>query len=77
MQCYICGATPAHKHHLYTRGAWGKRALVPGNEIPLCVPHHTGSKGVHVLGRDTWAKMYGLEDLLEKAWWAVVNGHAS
>lgn len=52
-------------HHIFTRGAHGKRAEIPENEIYLCFEHHI--LGVHAIGRKTFAKKYGLEKRFERA----------
>ncbi len=63
--CGICGK-PAMKtpHHIMTRGAHGPAALIPVNEYPLCLSHHSEA---HTLGRKTWARKYGLEERVESA----------
>jgi hypothetical protein len=55
-----------------TRQRYQGAALIPENEIDLCydVPnfHHTEA---HSLGRDSFARRYGLEDRFERAKEAV------
>jgi hypothetical protein len=63
----FCNSYATAKHHVFTRGAHGSKALVPDNEMYLCTTHHTGHKGAHTLGRETWSRQYGLEDRVEKA----------
>ena len=68
MRCDIC-SQPAVIHHIFTRGAYGKRAENDSNMIPLCITHHTE---VHTIGRKTFAEKYGLEDRFEGAWQSTV-----
>ncbi len=69
MRCEIC-CQPAMKtpHHVYSRGAYGKAALLEVNELPLCVDHHNE---VHRIGRDTFAARYGLQKRFRNAREAV------
>ena len=70
--CEICGRTPTEKHHLFSRGAWCRAALVPQNEINLCADHHRlDGKSAHNFGRDRFAELHGLEERVEKARVAV------
>lgn len=46
---------PVTGHHVKSIGAGGQDE---GNEIPLCVQHHTE---IHTLGRKTFAKRNGLD----------------
>ncbi len=62
--CIVCGRTPVEIHHVFTRGALGKRADVPENMVHLCTRHHMGW---HELGRETGARVYGLEDVVKQA----------
>jgi len=69
MRCELCpNMAMKTPHHIYTRGAHGKAAMVPENEIPLCFAHHTQA---HSLGRDTFAARYGLGNRFERAREAV------
>jgi len=71
MSCELCPKTAMRTpHHIYTRGAHGKAAMVPENEIPLCFGHHTQA---HSLGRDTFAARYRLEERVRIAEEAVRN----
>ncbi len=51
-------------HHFLTRGAHGKAALVPENEIDLCWMCHAEA---HTVGAEVFAAKYGLQDRLECA----------
>lgn len=33
------------------------------NTIPLCMEHHTGNTGIHLLGRELFASLYGYSEL--------------
>ena len=66
--CEICGAPNAHRHHVFSRGAWGKAAEVLANIIFLCWKHHSEA---HTLGRWTFADRYGLRERFESAEEAV------
>lgn len=33
------------------------------NTIPLCMEHHTGNAGIHLLGRKRFASLYGYSEL--------------
>ena len=68
MPCYICGRSNAQKHHVYTRGAWGKKAEVGENIVHLCWMHHMA---FHNLGRETAAKLYRMEERVRDAERAV------
>lgn len=61
---YLCEAckkrTATDQHHIVSRGAGGDDASA--NLIHLCRECHTGSQGVHTLGRWTFAKRWGLEE---------------
>ena len=64
-RCEICGNQAMKTcHHIMTRGARGKKALVESNEIWLCVIHHSEC---HTIGKRTFASKHGLEDRFEKA----------
>ena len=59
-------------HHWMTRGRYGKAALNPDNEIMLCADHHRlDGKAVHRMGRDRFARYFGLEERVERAREAV------
>lgn len=57
-------------HHIMTRGAFGRAALVPQNEIPLCYKHHSE---VHNIGRRTFEKKYHLERRFREAFKSVTR----
>ena len=51
-ECIICKATETTcGHHLEGR-------LRDDLQIPLCWKHHTGEKGIHTIGKQTWYKEY-------------------
>lgn len=61
--CEACGRwARIFHHHIVTRGAGGSDEDV--NLIDLCLPCHTE---VHVVGRDTFAELYHLEERFEEA----------
>ena len=66
--CILClhlqrGYTEPQMHHIRKYG--GKRDNAP--TIPLCFAHHTGSEGVHYLGRKRFEAQFEItqEQLLE------------
>lgn len=66
--CILClhlqrGYTEPQMHHIRKYG--GKRDNAP--TIPLCFTHHTGSEGVHHLGRKRFEAQFEItqEQLLE------------
>jgi hypothetical protein len=65
--CAICrlrgwGATPPHLHHPRT-GVGAARRAPDSDVIPLCPEHHTGSTGVHGMGRKAFERHYGVTEL--------------
>lgn len=46
MDCVICGAPHAHKHHIFF-GPYRKTADKYGYVVPLCYEHHIGNNGIH------------------------------
>jgi hypothetical protein len=56
MPCVICGNHPVHVHHA-TCGGGGRRDHM--RVLPLCEECHTGSRGIHHLGRRAWAELNG------------------
>ena len=70
MRCEIPGCTnyATDIHHIFTRGAHGRAALTPDNEIFLCREHHTEA---HTIGRETWAKKYKQGERVRRAREAV------
>lgn len=70
--CAVCrrlgyGATPAIVHH--QRTGTGMMRATHYRTCPLCPPHHQSSGyGVHDMGREEFAKMYGFTevDLIEE-----------
>lgn len=66
MGCIVCErmgypGTPAQIHHVRARHGWGRsshKAI-----IPLCPEHHTGKTGVHSMGRNEFAAMYGKSEI--------------
>lgn len=69
-RCVVCGRE-GEIHHIFSRGAWGKKALVEANEIPLCRIHHSLC---HQIGAWRFAERYCLEARYEKAREAVQGG---
>lgn len=66
IMCYrISGivGTPCHVHHI--RSCGGRREIAP--VIGLCERHHTGSEGVHGMGKKAFERFHGVseQDLLE------------
>ena len=57
---------PVELHHL-REGGWGKGDYT--TLIPLCVHHHRGQEGVHILGTKGFVKHFGFtqRDLLQDA----------
>lgn len=68
-ECIICGR-PAERHHWFTRGSLRGDAEVPENIVDLCRIHHSR---VHALGRDTFARIYHVERLVDRARQAIYN----
>ena len=68
-----CPHQPVDTHEIYGKGDNGKAAMIPANQIGLCnLIHHTGSPlAVHVMGRESFAERFGLEDRFEAARIAV------
>lgn len=57
-----CGLLASDKHHIRTRGAGGTDD--PENIIYLCRSCHSE---VHMIGRETFATKYGLEERMSRA----------
>jgi hypothetical protein len=67
--CSLCRhqgseGTESHLHHIRRNNIPRSQAPV----IPLCPYHHTGSGGIHFLGRKRFEREYGIsqEQLLEQ-----------
>ena len=65
--CILCrylgfGETPAQVHHLKEECGASQRQS-DFLTIPLCEPHHTGSVGIHGLGRKAFERTYKLSEL--------------
>lgn len=56
--CCLCGA-PAEVHHLIEPGRAMSRKASDYETIPLCLFHHRGEQGIHVLGTRMWEHIYG------------------
>jgi len=69
--CCVCGRPRAQKHHVKAKGMGGKRGkdFDLNNVVWLCIDHHTGPKGIHTMGRHTFARTYNID--LEK----IAHGH--
>jgi len=67
-----CLELASQKHHIFTRGRHGYKALVPENEFWCCADHHTLSgDSWHNKGRDSFAEAHGLQDRVRQAERAV------
>lgn len=67
-----CNRYAVCNHHIFTRGAFGKKALVHENEIPTCADCHTlTGDSWHASGRDTFSKRHDLEETVRRASLAV------
>ena len=56
--CSVCQAKNPEIHHCCT-GAGGRKDHA--KVIGLCRKHHTGSEGIHFIGRRTWQERFGAE----------------
>lgn len=67
-RCEVPGCTRRSSvvHHL-RNGGKGYRDHSLGNLVALCAKHHTGEEGVHVLGRETWARRFWAVSFLDLA----------
>jgi hypothetical protein len=45
--CYVCGSPYVQIHHIIGGTANRKISDFYGFVVPLCMEHHTGSRGVH------------------------------
>lgn len=66
MGCIVCElmgfrGTPAQVHHVRVDVGWGRDGHF--NTIPLCPAHHTGSEGVHGMGREQFKERYGYSEI--------------
>lgn len=74
MGCIVCElcldapGTLAQVHHVRVNHGWGRSGHM--NTIPLCMEHHTGNTGIHLLGRELFASLYGYS---EQELLAIVN----
>lgn len=62
MGCIVCEmlgypGMPAEVHHVRMEVGWGRDGHF--NTIPLCMEHHRGNTGIHMMGRNRFAEMYG------------------
>ena len=71
VRCVLCHSE-GEIHHVMSRGAFGKAALIEPNELPLCRKHHSE---VHTIGRRTFADKYGLEVIFSQAQRTVQARH--
>jgi hypothetical protein len=53
--CEICGARPAYRHHIISRGSGGSDS--PKNILAVCFRHHCE---IHTIGCKSAAKKYNL-----------------
>ena len=70
--CFDAPGMPSQVHHVRVGHGWGRSGHM--NTIPLGREHHTGNGGIHILGRESFASLYGYseQDLL-----AIVNERLS
>lgn len=66
MNCIACEqigfSTPCQQvHHVRARHGWGRTSHMA--VIPLCWEHHQGKTGVHSMGRQQFADMYGKSEI--------------
>ena len=66
MNCVVCEqigfVTPCQQvHHVRARHGWGRTSHMA--VIPLCWEHHQGKTGVHSMGREQFAEMYGKSEI--------------
>ncbi len=47
MECIVCGAPNAERHHIFFGTANRRKSEQYGYVIPLCAEHHRGNKGIH------------------------------
>lgn len=59
--CYGYPGTPAQVHHVKERHGWGRSSHKA--TIPLCMEHHTGSTGIHTLGREGFEQRHGHSEI--------------
>jgi len=60
--CCICQQMP-HIHHLIGIKYRGLGQKSHDREtIPLCMNHHTGSEGIHTLGKRAWEKRFNTQE---------------
>lgn len=64
--CAVChrlgyGATPAELHH--QRTGTGMTRASHYRTTGLCPPHHRGNEGIHGMGREEFALMYGISEV--------------
>lgn len=55
--CCVRGCTqpwPVHAHHVISVRYSNSDMTC----VPLCSHHHTGAKGIHILGRKTWTEEF-------------------
>ncbi len=63
MGCCIC-FKPCQIHHLIGLTYKGLSQKADDRyTIGLCVDHHTGKEGIHIIGKKTWELTYGTQEL--------------
>lgn len=60
LPCCVCG-NKSVPHHIRDGSAGAGQKASDYETIPLCDYHHTGAQGFHIIGRETWEKVYGLQ----------------
>lgn len=45
--CLVCGSGEVQRHHVFFGTSNRKNADEDGYWVPLCMEHHTGTRGVH------------------------------
>jgi hypothetical protein len=62
MGCCIC-QKPCQIHHLIGLSYKGLSQKADNRfTIGLCVDHHTGREGIHIIGKKTWETAYGTQE---------------
>lgn len=59
-RCCVPGCTtsyPVHAHHVKSRRYSNSDMTC----IPLCLNHHTGDQGIHIIGKITWSKRFMID----------------
>lgn len=62
LPCCICGVYGVHVHHI-KEGTGASQRAADTLVLPLCELHHTGSEGIHGLGRKGFYMRYKKSEL--------------